>query len=158
MGCNARKTNKQTILLRKVWILFFLTYTSRMYEDAWYRECKVCSKMGLFVTDCNTVRLMCCYSSSCTGQCHSWEASQKFLHVLLNLEIHYCVHNSPSTSGSPQWSHSLWRGLREGDHWGDPDVDGRIILRGIFRKWEGIVGTGWSGLRIGTGGGHLWIR
>jgi hypothetical protein len=40
----------------------------------------------------------------------------------------------------------------------EPDVDGRIILRGIFRKWEGIVGTGWSGLRIGTGGGHLWIR
>jgi hypothetical protein len=35
------------------------------------------------------------------------------------------------------------------------DVDGRIILGGIFRKWEGIVGTGWSGLRIGTGGGHL---
>jgi hypothetical protein len=33
--------------------------------------------------------------------------------------------------------------------------NGRIILRGIFRKWEGIVGTGWSGLRIGTGGGHL---
>jgi hypothetical protein len=24
--------------------------------------------------------------------------------------------------------------LRERDHWGDPDVDGRIILRGIFRK------------------------
>jgi hypothetical protein len=37
----------------------------------------------------------------------------------------------------------------------DPDVDGRIILRGIFRKWEGIVGTGWSRLRTGTGGGHL---
>jgi hypothetical protein len=34
-------------------------------------------------------------------------------------------------------------------------VDGRIILREIFRKWEGIVGTGWSGLRIGTVGGHL---
>jgi hypothetical protein len=26
------------------------------------------------------------------------------------------------------------RSLREGDHWGDPDVDGRIILRWIFRK------------------------
>jgi hypothetical protein len=37
----------------------------------------------------------------------------------------------------------------------NPDVDGRIILKGIFRKWEGIVGTGWSGLRIGTGGGNL---
>jgi len=38
---------------------------------------------------------------------------------------------------------------------GDPDVDGRIILRCIFRKWEGVVGTGWSWLRIGTGGRHL---
>ena len=36
-----------------------------------------------------------------------------------------------------------------------PDVDGRIILRWIFRKWEGVVGTGWSWLRIGTGGGRL---
>ena len=36
-----------------------------------------------------------------------------------------------------------------------PDVDGRIILRWIFKKLEGVVGTGWSWLRIGTGGGHL---
>jgi hypothetical protein len=48
-----------------------------------------------------------------------------------------------------------WGSLREGDHWGDRDVDVRIILRWIFRKWEGVVETGWSGLRIGTGGGHL---
>jgi len=34
-------------------------------------------------------------------------------------------------------------------------ADGRIILRWIFRKWEGVVETGWSWLRIGTGGGHL---
>ena len=38
---------------------------------------------------------------------------------------------------------------------GDQDVDGRIILRWIFRLWEGVVGTGWSWLRIGTGGGRL---
>jgi hypothetical protein len=25
----------------------------------------------------------------------------------------------------------------------------------IFRKWEGVVGTGWSWLRIGTVGGQL---
>jgi hypothetical protein len=43
----------------------------------------------------------------------------------------------------------------ERDHWGDPDVDERIILRWIIRKWEGVVGTEWRGLRIGTGGGHL---
>ena len=31
-------------------------------------------------------------------------------------------------------------------------------LRWIFRKWEGVVGTGWRWLRIGTGGGRLWVR
>ena len=48
-----------------------------------------------------------------------------------------------------------WGNLRERDHWGDPDIDRRIILRWIFRKWEGVVGTGWNWLRIGSGGGHL---
>jgi hypothetical protein len=46
-----------------------------------------------------------------------------------------------------------WGSLREGDHWEDLDVDGRIILIWIFRKWEGVLGTGWSGLRIGKVGG-----
>jgi len=27
--------------------------------------------------------------------------------------------------------------------------------KSFFRMWEGVVGTGWSWLRIGTGGGHL---
>ena len=40
-------------------------------------------------------------------------------------------------------------------HWGEQDVDGRIILRWILRKWEGVVGTGGSWLRIRTVGGHL---
>jgi hypothetical protein len=31
----------------------------------------------------------------------------------------------------------------------------RIILRRIFMKVERVVGTGWSWLRIETGGGHL---
>jgi hypothetical protein len=31
-------------------------------------------------------------------------------------------------------------------HWGDQDIDGRIILRWIFRKLEGVVETGWSWL------------
>jgi len=50
------------------------------------------------------------------------------------------------------------RDILLGSHWGDQDVDGRIILRWIFRKLEGVVGTGWSWLRIGTVGGHLWVR
>jgi hypothetical protein len=45
--------------------------------------------------------------------------------------------------------------LRERGHWGDPDVGGRIILRWIFRKLEGVVVTGWNWLRIGTVGGNF---
>jgi hypothetical protein len=30
----------------------------------------------------------------------------------------------------------------ERGHWEEPDVDGRIILRWIFRKLEWVVGTG----------------
>jgi hypothetical protein len=40
-------------------------------------------------------------------------------------------------------------------HWGDPGVEGRIILRWIFRKWDVGVWTGMSWLKIETGGGHL---
>jgi len=29
-----------------------------------------------------------------------------------------------------------WGSLRERDHLRDPDVDGRIIFRWIFRKWD----------------------
>jgi len=48
-----------------------------------------------------------------------------------------------------------WGNLKERANWGDPDAYGRIILRWIFRKWEEVVGTGWSLLMIGTSGGHL---
>ena len=47
-----------------------------------------------------------------------------------------------------------WGNPRERGHWVDPDVDGRIILRWVLRKWKGVE-TGWSWLRLGTGGGHL---
>ena len=47
----------------------------------------------------------------------------KFFHVhVMNIYIYIYI---------------FWLGnLRERDHWGDPNVDGRIILRWIFRKWE----------------------
>jgi len=48
-----------------------------------------------------------------------------------------------------------WGNLRERDHLGDPGVDGRKILRWIFRKWDVGLWNGSSWLRVGTGGGHL---
>jgi hypothetical protein len=48
-----------------------------------------------------------------------------------------------------------WGNLKEKDHWGDPGVDGRIMLRCIFKKkYVGLL-TGLSWLRIQTVGGHL---
>ena len=52
--------------------------------------------------------------------------------------------------------HKILVGKPEGKRaLGDQDVDGRTILRWIPRKWEWVVGTGWSWLRIGTSGGRL---
>ena len=61
--------------------------------------------------------------------------------------------------GEDRGANRVLVGKPEGNsHWGDQDVDGRIILRWIFRKLEGVMGTGWSWFRIGTDGGQLWVR
>jgi len=48
-----------------------------------------------------------------------------------------------------------WGNLKGRDHLEDLGVDGRIILRWIFRKMNLGAWTGSSWPRIGTGGGHL---
>jgi hypothetical protein len=41
------------------------------------------------------------------------------------------------------------------NHLGHAGLEGKIILRWIFRKWDVGVWTGLLWLRIGTGGVHL---
>jgi hypothetical protein len=48
-----------------------------------------------------------------------------------------------------------WGNLREMDRWGNPGVDGRIMIRWIFKKWDVGVRIGLGLLRIGRGGGSL---
>jgi len=45
--------------------------------------------------------------------------------------------------------------LKERDNLGDPGLEDRTIIRRIFRKWDVVVWTGSSWLRIGTGVARL---
>ena len=61
-----------------------------------------------------------------------------------------------SAYGERKGVYRILVGKPEGkNHMGDPGLDGRLILRWIFRKWESGVWTGSMWLRIGTGGGRL---
>ena len=81
-------------------------------------------------------------------------SSPNIVQVIKSRRMRWAGHGARMEEG--RGAHKVLVGKPEGkDHWVDQDVDGRIILRGILRKWEGVVGNGWSWLRVGTGGGRL---
>ena len=49
-----------------------------------------------------------------------------------------------------------WGNMWERDYLEDPGFDGLIMLRRIFRKWDGGTWIGLIWLRIRTVAGHLW--
>ena len=71
--------------------------------------------------------------------------------VLINFVIIICM-NMGWACGTYWGEESCIQGfgggnLKERDHFGDPGVDGRIILRWIFRKWDEGLWTGSRWLR-----------
>jgi len=53
---------------------------------------------------------------------------------------------------------TCWGNRREGDHWWNLRVDGRIILGWISRRWDVGIWTGLGWPRIETDCGRLWVR
>jgi hypothetical protein len=43
--------------------------------------------------------------------------------------------------------------VKERDHWEDLGLDGKLILKWLFKKWNGWTWTGLIWLRIEAGGG-----
>ena len=90
-----------------------------------------------------------CLTARSTSMTHGRVSSVRVLSVL------------PCAGRPPEW-HS-WFVISfvvysEWDHLVHPRIDGRVILMWIFRQWEVGVWTGSSLVRIGTDGGHLWMR
>jgi hypothetical protein len=59
------------------------------------------------------------------------------------------------------WGRGSWRffvGRPERDHLEDLGVDGRIVIKCIFKKYYGEAWTGLIWFRLGTGGGLLLMR
>jgi hypothetical protein len=73
---------------------------------------------------------------------------------VIKSRIRWAGHVAPIGEG--RGLYKVLVGKPEGkSHWGNPGIDGRIILRWIFRKWDVGVWTESSWLGIGTGDGHL---
>jgi len=48
-----------------------------------------------------------------------------------------------------------WGNLRDRDNLGDVRIDGKIILKSIFKEWDEETWKRLLWLRIGKSGGHL---
>jgi hypothetical protein len=72
------------------------------------------------------------------------------------LRYHVKLPKYGSVVGEEKGVHRLLVGKPEGKMpLGRPRRRWENNIKMIIRKLEGVVGTGWSWLRIGTGGGHL---
>jgi hypothetical protein len=70
-------------------------------------------------------------ASYVTGRQQTAKDDTAFPHVM-SVKIRAC--GAYGGGGGELCTGYWWGSLREGGHWGDPDIDVRIILRGIFQE------------------------
>jgi hypothetical protein len=64
-------------------------------------------------------------------------SSPNIIRVIKSRRLRWAGHAARMGEGRGAYWILVWGDPREGDHLGDPGVDGRIILRWIFGKWDG---------------------
>ena len=82
-------------------------------------------------------------------------SSPNIVRLIKSRRMRWAVHVARTWGEERRTQVFLWGNMRERDHLEDPNVDGRIILRWIYKKWNVGVWTGSMWLRMRTGGGHL---
>jgi hypothetical protein len=82
-------------------------------------------------------------------------SSPNIVRVIKSRRMRWAGHVAGMRESRGMYRVFWWGNLRERDHLEDPGIDGRIILRRIFRKWDVGAWTRLSWLSIGTDGGHL---
>jgi hypothetical protein len=64
-------------------------------------------------------------------------SSSIIIRVIKSRRMRWAGHVVPTWGRGEVYTRSWWGKLRDRDHLEDPGIDGRIIIRWIFKKWVG---------------------
>ena len=115
-------------------------------SDTWHAKWRttITDVSNVFVRQLPSVKSRSALSNSLlTVSCRSLVYMLLIVPVIKSRRMRWAGHVARMGGGA--CTEFLWGSLREGGRWGDPGVDGRIILRWISRKWYARYGLDWPG-------------
>ena len=140
--------------IRRHGVPVFQVYCLRMCEARITRNCFPMAQLQ------NSAKLKCESNQEVLyllTQKNYLYSSPNIIRVIKSRRMRWAGH--VARTGERRGLYRVLVGKPEGkNHLEDPGVDGRIILRWTHRKWDMRAWTRSVWLRIGTGGGHLWMR